>query len=53
MLDAEEKGLTVVAAGHFETEYPAMAALEKQINKRFPGLETVLLHQSNPVRFIG
>ena len=53
MLDAEEKGLTVVAAGHFETEYPAMAALEKQINKRFPELETVLLHQSNPVRFIG
>ena len=53
MLDAKEKGVTVVAAGHFETEYPAMAALEKMINKKFPELETVLLVQSNPVRFIG
>lgn len=53
MLDAKEKGITVVAAGHFETEYPAVAALEKMINKKFPELETVLLFQSNPVRFIG
>lgn len=53
MLDAKEKDITVVAAGHFETEYPAMAALEKKIKKRFPELETVLLSQSNPVRFIG
>lgn len=53
MLDAKEKGITVVAAGHFETEYPAMSALEKMINEKFPELETVLLFQSNPVRFIG
>ncbi len=53
MLDAREKGITVVAAGHFETENPAMKALEKIIKKRFPELKTVLLFQSNPVRFIG
>lgn len=53
MLDAKEKGITVVAAGHFETENPAMDAIEKMINKRFPELSTVRLLQSNPVRFIG
>lgn len=53
MIDAKEKGITVVAGGHFETENPAMAELEKMINKRFPGLETTLLNQSAPVRFIG
>ena len=52
MLDAKEKGLTVVAAGHFETEYYSMSALQKMINTEFSELETVLLSQSNPVRFI-
>lgn len=52
MLEAKEKGLTVVAAGHFETEYYSMASLQKMINKEFSELETVLLSQSNPVRFI-
>ncbi len=53
MLEAKERGLTVVAAGHFETENPAMKALEKMIKERFCELETVLLQQSNPVRFVG
>lgn len=52
MLEAREKKITVVAAGHFETENPAMTALKKRIQKKFPELETVLLSQSNPVRFI-
>lgn len=52
MLDAKEKGLTVVAAGHFETEYYSMAALKEMIENEFSGLETVLLAQSNPVRFV-
>ena len=52
MLDAKEKGLTVVAAGHFETEYYSMAALKEMIENEFLGLETVLLAQSNPVRFV-
>ena len=53
MLDAKEKGITIVAAGHFETENPAMAALKKMINDKFPEVETVLLNQQNPVRFVG
>lgn len=52
MLDAKEKGISVVAAGHFETEYPAMAALQKRLDEKFPELETVLLKQSNPVLHI-
>lgn len=52
MLDAKEKGITVVAAGHFETEYPSMDSLRKKINEKFPELETALLFQSNPVKFI-
>lgn len=53
MLDAKENGLTVVAAGHFETEYYSMSALKEKIENEFSKLETVLLFQSNPVSFIG
>ena len=53
MLDAKEKGLTVIAAGHYETEYYSMSALKDMIKNKFSKIETVLLHQSNPVSFIG
>ncbi len=52
-LDAKALGITVVAAGHFETENPAMAYLRKYIDEKFTGVETVLLKQSNPIKFIG
>ena len=52
MLEAKELGITVAAAGHFETEYAAMAELEKRISLRFPELETILIKQENPVVFI-
>ncbi|MBR5272650.1 MAG: Nif3-like dinuclear metal center hexameric protein [Clostridia bacterium] len=48
-LDAAEKGLVLIAAGHFETENPVMSAVEKAINKKFPEIETVLLEQSSPI----
>lgn len=53
MLDAKEKGLTVIAAGHFETESIAVNALMRLIMKEFPTLDCVLLKQSNPVKFVG
>lgn len=53
MIDAKEKGLCVVAAGHFETEYPAMSSLMKYVQKEFSNIDCVLLKQSNPVQFIG
>ncbi len=53
MLEAKAMGVTVIASGHFETENPAMAYLKKYIEEKFSDIETVLLKQSNPVKFIG
>ncbi len=53
MLDAAEKGITLIAAGHFETENPVMAVLKEKLEKEFPQLETFLLRQSKPVKYIG
>lgn len=52
-LDAKDKGITVIAAGHFETENPAMAVLMKKVSDNFSDIEAVILNQSNPVKFIG
>lgn len=52
-LMAKDLGVTVIEAGHFETENPAMAYLKKYIDEKFDDIETVLLKQSNPVKFIG
>lgn len=52
MLEAKELGITVVAAGHFETEYPAMTALKNMVASHFKELECCVIEQSNPVRFI-
>lgn len=51
-LYAEEIGLTVIAAGHFETENPSMKALEKFVSEKFREVETCLLVQSNPVKYV-
>ncbi len=53
MLFAKEKGVTVVAAGHFETEMPSMKRLMDIINNEYPELECTVLKQSNPVKFFG
>jgi len=53
MLDARESGITVIAAGHFETEMPSMGRLTGMLKKEFPSLELTVLRQSNPVKFIG
>ncbi|MGN1442798.1 MAG: Nif3-like dinuclear metal center hexameric protein [Acutalibacteraceae bacterium] len=52
MLEAKENGITVIAAGHFETEYPAMNALKNKVQERFADTECVLIRQSNPVEYI-
>ena len=53
MLMAKETGVTVIEAGHFETESPSMAALKNKLENQFSQLEIVLLKQSSPVKFIG
>lgn len=51
-LDAKERGVTVIAAGHFETERPSMAALCGKVRLAFPSVCTVLLEEANPVAFV-
>ncbi|MCM1544034.1 MAG: Nif3-like dinuclear metal center hexameric protein [Ruminococcus sp.] len=52
MLEAKELGITIIAAGHFETEYPAMTALKNMVQNKFTACECVVIPQSNPVQFI-
>lgn len=52
-LDAKQKGITLIAAGHFETENPSMLRLMDLIATAFPEIEMHMLRQSNPVEFIG
>jgi len=53
MLFAKEKGITVIDAGHFETENPSMTVLKNKLENHFSQVEFVLLEQSSPVKFIG
>ncbi len=40
-VDAETYGINVVEAGHFNTEYPVLASVEKLISSQFAGFEFV------------
>lgn len=48
-LDAKEKGLSIFAAGHFETEFPAMNILTEQLKIACPTLKIVLCGQQSPI----
>ena len=52
LLMAADSGKTLVVAGHFATEAPSMAALQKKVQTAFPDLRTVLLPQPAPVTFV-
>ena len=52
-LDAEQLGLTLIAAGHFETENPAMPALCRKLRAQFPQTAVTLLHQKKTIQHIG
>lgn len=51
MCDAKDSGLTVVAAGHFETEKPAMKSLEKKIKERFSDVEIAEIDEVCPFEY--
>ena len=53
MLLAKENGITVIDAGHFHTENPAMAVLKNKLENEFEDVDFVLLEQSAPCKFIG
>ena len=47
-LDAANKSLSVFAAGHFETESPAMEVLARKLQSRFPETSISVLQQDSP-----
>lgn len=49
---AQGKGLTLIAAGHFETEVISMLPMLKKVASEFPDTECILLKQHNPVTFV-
>lgn len=51
-LDAAEIGLSVAAAGHFATEFPAVVALHKRVQEAFPTIPCLLSEQTAPMKLI-
>lgn len=51
-IDALQKGITLIAAGHFETENPIVPVLCKKLSERFGDVEIIDLKQENPVKYI-
>lgn len=49
-LDALAIGLTVIAAGHFETENPVIFSLAEKIKNNF-AVETEIIPQNSPVKY--
>ncbi len=47
-LDALEMGLTVITAGHFETENPVVAILAEKLGEKFDA-EIIIIPQSSPI----
>lgn len=50
---AEQIGLTVIGAGHFETENPAVFPLMNKVCAKFSEIIGIYLGEENPVEFIG
>lgn len=52
LLNARDKGQAVFAAGHYETEAPAMERVAAYIKEEFPSLSVTLAEYSHPICFI-
>lgn len=51
-LDAVQAGVTLIAAGHYETENPVVPVLKRKLAEQFKEIEIIELKQENPVHFI-
>ncbi len=51
-LNAKENSLTLIAAGHFETENPAMAILAGKLRGNFSETDIIVLSETNPIKYI-
>ncbi len=50
-IDAAAMGVTLITAGHYETEIPVVPVIAKKLSLRFPAIETIDIKQENPVKF--
>ena len=51
-LDAEQRGVTLIATGHFETENPVIPVLASKLRRAFPGVNVVELEQKRTIKTI-
>ncbi|NLO46656.1 MAG: Nif3-like dinuclear metal center hexameric protein [Clostridiales bacterium] len=51
-LEAEQSGLTLVAAGHFETEFPVIPVLAAKLRERFPEAAVITLDQRKTIKYL-
>ena len=51
-IDCVTQGITLIAAGHFETEIPVVPVLAQKLKEKFTDIETVDLKQKNPIEYI-
>ena len=53
LLIAQDMGINLIVAGHYETEKPAMIRLKDKLSAEFPSAEVILLNENNPVEYVG
>lgn len=51
-LDCIQAGITLIAAGHYETEIVVVPVLVKKLQAQFPDIEIIDIKQENPINFI-
>lgn len=51
-LDYIQAGITLIAAGHYETEIVVVPVLVKKLQAQFPDIEIIDIKQENPIKFI-
>lgn len=51
-IDAQASGLSLMAAGHFETENPTIYMLSNKLRVDFPNIEIFLVNQKSPINNI-
>lgn len=51
-LDCVQSGVTLIAAGHYETEIVVVPVLVKKLQAQFPTVEIIDIKQENPIKFI-
>lgn len=49
MLFAKDNGMSVISAGHYETEKPAMEVLKERIKERFNDIEILSVVENGPI----